>query len=66
MTDIKKVITEFNLSVPVVIDNGMEKIVFEPAPEKRWQILKLLDDDYLGSVMTHAKYAANSKIRLQS
>lgn len=66
IADIKKVITEFNLPIPIVPDNGVEKIVFEPAPDKRWQILKLLDDDYLGSVMTHAKYAANSKIRVSS
>lgn len=64
ITDIKKVITEFSLSIPIVLDNGVEKIVFEPAPEKRWQILKLLDDDYLGSVMTKEKYAANSKVRV--
>lgn len=64
--DIKRVITEFNLSIPVVSDNGVDKIVFEPAPDKRWQILKLLDDDYLGSVMTKTKYAANSKIRMSS
>lgn len=64
LADIKKVITEFNLSIPIVLENGIEKLVFESAPEKRWQILKLLDDDYLGSIMTHEKYAANSKIRV--
>jgi len=25
-------------------------------PKKRWIILKLLDDDYLGSIMTREKY----------
>ncbi len=64
MSDIKKVIADFKLSVPIVTENGVEKMVFEPAPEKRWQILKLLDDDYLGSIMTQEKYAANSKIRV--
>ena len=64
LADIKKVITDFGLSVPIVKDNGIEKIVFEKSPDKRWEILKLLDDDYLRSVMTKQKYAANSKLRL--
>jgi len=66
MADIKQVITEFGLSVPIVKDNGVEKIVFEKSPEKRWEILKLLDDDYLRSVMTNQKYAANSKLRVST
>lgn len=36
--------------------------MFDPAPDKRWLILKLLDDDYLESVMTELKYESNSKI----
>jgi Kiwa protein KwaB-like len=63
---IKAVIKEFDLSVPIVEEEGTEKIVFEKAPEKRWEILKLLDDDYLRSVMTNEKYAANSKLRLSA
>jgi len=66
INDIKKVIAVFNLSVPIVADDGVEKIVFETSPDKRWQILKLLDDDYLGSIMTQEKYAANSKMRVSS
>lgn len=61
MTDIKRVIAEFKLSVQIVSDNGTEKILFEQSLDKRWLILKLLDDDYLGSIMTNEKYAANSK-----
>jgi hypothetical protein len=63
---IKAVIKEFDLSVPIVEEDGLEKIVFEKAPQKRWEILKLLDDDYLRSVMTNEKYAANSKLRLSA
>jgi hypothetical protein len=63
---IKAVIKEFDLSVPIIEEDGVEKIVFEKAPQKRWDILKLLDDDYLRSVMTNEKYAANSKLRLSA
>ena len=64
MNDIKRVIAEFKLPVQIVNENGSEKIIFETALNKRWQILKLLDDDYLGSIMTNEKYAANSKMRM--
>jgi len=66
IADIKRVITEFNLSVQIVMDKGIEKILFEPSPQKRWLILKLLDDDYLGSIMTSKKYAVNSKTPVSS
>ena len=41
--------------------NGEEKLRFDNSRERRWLILKLLDDDYLGSVMTRQKYEVNSK-----
>ena len=62
MEDIKRTISEFDLEVPTKTIDGVEKLVFERSPQKRWTILKLLDDDYLGSVMTKLKYVANSKI----
>jgi hypothetical protein len=31
-------------------------LLFEGGLAKRWLILKLLDDDYLGSTMTNQKY----------
>lgn len=60
MSDIIRTIEEFNL--PVEIRKG--KLVFEGGPEKRWLILKLLDDDHLGSSMTKMKYRSNSKVQL--
>jgi len=38
-------------------------LVFNPAPATRFQIVKLLDDDYLRSVLTDRAYEAGSKIR---
>ena len=34
---------------------------FNANPNDRWLILKLLDDDFLGSIMTNQKYEVNSK-----
>ena len=42
-------------------ENGEERLLFEGNPDKRWLILKLLDDDFLGSIMTNQKYEVNSK-----
>lgn len=58
----KDIINEFGLDIPVEIDDdGQEKLVFEQNADKRWNILKLLDDDYLTSRMTTLKYEVNSK-----
>jgi len=38
-----------------------QKLVFYPDPQRRWKILKLLDDDYLFSELTSREYDANSK-----
>lgn len=59
MKDLKKTIRKFNLDVRVVRENGVEKLQYDA--EDRWVILKLLDDDYLGSVMTKLQYEVNSK-----
>lgn len=61
MQDMRRTIDEFHLDVQIVQENGQEKLLFEGSLEKRWLILKLLDDDYLGSIMTHEKYEVNSK-----
>jgi hypothetical protein len=37
------------------------ELVFYSDPQRRWQILKLLDDDYLNSELTDLDYEANSK-----
>lgn len=64
MADIQRTIQEFSLPVQLVTDGEQEKLLFENDREKRWLILKLLDDDYLGSVMTRQKYEVNSKSAL--
>jgi hypothetical protein len=61
MDDIRRTIDEFDLDIVVVETNGEEELLFDPSVERRWIILKMLDDDYLGSVMTNRKYEANSK-----
>jgi Domain of unknown function (DUF4868) len=61
MVDIRRTIDDFHLDVQIVQEGGQEKLLFEGSLEKRWLILKLLDDDYLGSIMTHERYEVNSK-----
>jgi hypothetical protein len=62
--DIRRTIQEFHLDVRIVQEDGEEKILFEQNPNKRWLILKLLDDDFLGSIMTNQKYEVTSKSAL--
>lgn len=64
MNDIRRTIDEFGLDVQIVEENGQERLRFEGGVKKRWLLLKLLDDDYLGSVMTNQKYEVNSKSAL--
>ncbi len=64
MQDMRRTIDDFRLDVQIVQENGQEKLLFEGSLAKRWLILKLLDDDYLGSTMTHEKYEVNSKSAL--
>jgi hypothetical protein len=62
MVDIRRAIDEHGLPVEIVQNGGQEMLVFDPDPSRRWILLKLLDDDYLNSVMTHLRYEVNSKI----
>lgn len=64
MTDIKSVIADFGVDVKIIKERGIEKLVFEGSPAKRWNILKLLDDDYLNSMMTKLTYESNSKTQV--
>ena len=64
MQNIQHTIREFALDVQIVMEDGQEKLLFEANPNKRWLILKLLDDDFLGSIMTDQKYSVNSKSAL--
>jgi hypothetical protein len=60
IADMKKVIEQFKLAgVKIVEQNGEEQLVFDPAD--RWAILRLLNDDFLSSMMTSANYEVNSK-----
>jgi Domain of unknown function (DUF4868) len=60
MADIKKVLKEFtDLGVNIVKKNGKDMLLFDP--KDKWAVLRLLDDDYLGSVLTGAKYEVTGK-----
>jgi len=61
MADIRRTINEFHLEVQIVTEDGQERLLFEASPARRWLILKMLDDDYLGSILTNVKYEVNSK-----
>jgi hypothetical protein len=57
--DIKKVIVKNNLDVSIINVNGREMIVYEHTD--KWVLLKLLDDDYLWSLMTEQSYEVSGK-----
>ena len=57
--DIKKVIERYGLGVDVVSEHGHERVVYDP--RRPWDLLNLLDDNYLESLMTGENYEANSK-----
>lgn len=59
MDDIKRTIQMHSLRIPTVKVGGVEMIVFEHT--NPWEILKLLDDDYLKSVMTSKNYEVTGK-----
>jgi len=56
---IKNTINIFNLQIKIEKINGQEQLVFDKSYS--WEILNLLDDDYLTSGFTGLKYEANSK-----
>lgn len=62
MKDLKKVIKRYKLPIVTVGRGNNEKIHFDKSD--RWAILRLLDDDYLESVLTGNSYEANSKRKL--
>lgn len=49
------------VTVPVDRSGPSPALVFEPGPQQRWALLKLLDDDFLRSDLTDYRYEANSK-----
>ena len=59
LDSIKKVIAKNNLAVPLITIDGQEMIVYDSAD--KWVLLKLLDDDYLWSLMTEQSYEVSGK-----
>lgn len=60
MADIKRVLKEFpDLGVKTVKQNNKEMLLFDP--QNKWAVLRLLDDDYLGSRLTGEKYEVTGK-----
>jgi hypothetical protein len=60
MTDIKRVLKDFpDLGVEIVKKDGKEMLLFNS--KDKWAVLRLLDDDYLGSVLTGTKYEVTGK-----
>ena len=60
---LQPVIAQFQLTIPTKTVNGATQLVFESKPATRFQILRLVDDDYLRSSMTNHDYEVNSKSR---
>ena len=61
---LEKAIKRFKLDIEISTHKGERGLRFDSSPEKRWNILKLLDDGYLTSTMTRVDYRVNSKARL--
>ena len=63
MKDIKRVIDVHKLPVQIVEDNGQEKLLFDPKAKakERYLLLRILNDDYLKSVMTDTNYEVTDK-----
>ena len=63
MSDVKKVIAESGLSIQIIEVNGQEKLLFDPQAKTRekYSLLRLLNDDYLQSIMTGKKYEVTGK-----
>jgi Kiwa protein KwaB-like len=60
MSDIRRALKDFpDLGVKIVKRNGKEMLLFDS--EDKWAVLRLLDDDYLGSVLTGEKYEVTGK-----
>lgn len=52
-----------NVDIDIVGSGEGRRLVFDPIPKRRFQILKLLDDDFLHSVLTARDYEAGSKVQ---
>jgi hypothetical protein len=52
-------VVQFEHCVEIVKKNGKEMLLFDP--KDKWAVLRLLDDDYLGSALTGEKYEVTGK-----
>jgi len=59
MADLKRVIKKFELPVKVTRDHNGECLLYDKSD--KWAILRLLDDNYLDSVMTKQMYELTGK-----
>ena len=59
IADMKRVIQKNKLHIPVIAVNGQEMLHFDK--DYPWDILKLLNDDYLTSIMTGQHYEVDAK-----
>jgi Kiwa protein KwaB-like len=62
MDHIKEVIQRNDLPVKIVEENGKEMLIYDR--KERWVLLKLLDDDYLWSLLTEQRYEVTGKREL--
>ena len=62
MDHIKRVIEKNNLSLRIVEVEGKEMIIYDQ--KNKWVLLKLLDDDYLWSMLTEQSYEVTGKREL--
>jgi len=63
LADIMKAIKKYNLPIKTMGNGAGEKLHFDASD--KWAILRLLDDDYLESVMTGTQYEVNAKRSLE-
>jgi len=63
MKDIKRVIEVHKLPVQIIEDNGQEKLLFDSRAKAKdkYLLLRILNDDYLKSVMTDTNYEVTDK-----
>jgi hypothetical protein len=63
MSDVKRIIDVNHLPVEVKIVDGQEKIFFNPKAKARekYTLLRLINDDYLESLMTGIDYEVTGK-----
>ena len=59
---LRRLVKDYKLPPDLVTADG--KLVHDSSPQRRWLILRILDDAYVESGVTKLRYAANSKRQL--